>query len=185
MKDEAMSMGAWRRPIAAAAGLAALLVGAAEARAQGGPERGFDGAEVAVQVLVEDARETAPRFLGVVHRARVGPGREFELGDEPIQNGIYVVQGELDFDGARIVGTYERSTPGVFVRADFNGYVIVFEGACGVAAAEIDVEATNMLLEEEDVSIEGGALRINVSGRRYGPGVRFVVEATPAPCNVG
>lgn len=175
MRRERRNVG---RSAAALGALAIIAAGGAQAQGE------YDGGVVSVQVLVEDT-PSAPRFVGVVHRAVIGPQREFELGGEPIQNDIYVVDGDLDFDGVRIVGSYPRSSRGgVFLEADFNGYVIVFEDACGVLDAEIVHEETNMALEDDDLVVEDGEIRLNVSGRAYGPEYSFVLRTTPAPCGV-
>lgn len=164
----------------------ACAVGAATAASAQTAEtepRGLIGSEASIQVIVENEGEP-PRFLGVVHRRTVGPWIEFELGDEPIQNGIYVVAGLIDISEERITGAYPSAPAGTFLETDFNGLVIAFDGSCGVASAEIVEEETSMAFEPDDVFVRDGKLYINVSGLGYGPEIGYAVALTMAPCGV-
>lgn len=173
----------------ARATVAALLIlsSAATAAAQNAAETtpyadDLTGAVVSLQAIVQNEGE-APLFVGVVHRAVVGPEIEYTLGDEPIQNGIYIVTSHVDIEGARLSGG-RYPTSGRFLDTDFNGFKITLEDGCGFAEARIVEEETTMALEPEDVYVRDGAAHINVSNLPYGPELYYVIELTLAACSV-
>ena len=116
----------------------------------------------------------------------IGPGVELELGpDRRDKTPKSIAAIDIDISAARIEGRYLRRSPGRFLQAAFNGYVIDFQGRCGVfAGARVDRKATNIALTDSHISVREGRLYINFSGLRYGPGSRFAVKVTAAPCRL-
>lgn len=62
--------------------------------------------------------------------------------------------------------------PGVFGRADFNGYVIADLLGAGprIVAASIDREATTFDLDDDDIVVDGNSVRVNFGGLAFDAG---------------
>ena len=77
--------------------------------------------------------------------------------------------------------------PGVFGRADFNGYVIADLLSAGprIVAASIDREATTFDLDDNDIVVDGDSVRTNFEGLAFDAGdfvkIDLVFESPTEP----
>ena len=117
----------------------------------------------------------------------VGDGVEFGLGPEGAQNGLDVVPVVIEILPRRIEISYPPAAgEGTFWTAEFNGYVLEFEEDCALfKGARIDPAATNMALQDSDLTLRGNALYLNVAGRDYGPKAHLAIDLAVSDCLLG
>ncbi|MBI1417422.1 MAG: hypothetical protein GC146_09385 [Limimaricola sp.] len=165
--------------IRAAAALAiALAAGPAAAD-------GLMGRAVTFGAMVWQDR-AAPLFSGERHPATVGPGVEYGLGPEGVQNGWDLVPSVVDISENRIAITYPDGEPGHFPEATFNGYILDFLVDCVLfTGAAPNPTLSTVALKPDDVFTEGSKLFINVGGQDYGPGTYIVVDVKVSDCLMG
>jgi hypothetical protein len=114
----------------------------------------------------------------------VGKGVEFDLGPEGLTAGLDVVPVTVEIGPSRIELSYPLGQ-GEFWTSAFNGYVLRFETECALfKAVKIDAAHTTMDLTAADIRSETGALYLNVSGRRYGPGQRAALDVVVQDCPI-
>lgn len=124
-----------------------------------------------------------PIFDGRVHNAVVGPDVEYGLTREGAQNGVDVVPVLIDISSNRIVMDYANSPPGLFLAAEFNGYILDFATECVLfREARIDRANTTLPLEEGDVFFERGRLFIDVGGHEVTVTDRVSVDFKVEDC---
>ena len=128
-----------------------------------------------------------PMLISAGRTVQVGAGVEFALLPERQMPGIDVVPVEVEILPERIEFTYgDVSGTGAFWVAGFNGYVLRFAVDCAlIAGARVDPEATTLAVTDADLSTDGRALFINVSGRTYGPGARLAIDVAVSDCLLG
>jgi hypothetical protein len=139
----------------------------------------LEGRLVTFTVETWDLRET-PLLVARGKTVMVGQGVEFGLGPEGFTGGLDVVPVSVEIGPSRIELSYP---PGIgrFFEARFNGYVLRFETDCALfEKVAVDREATTLPVIE--VWAETGALFVNVSGLRYGPGAKLALDIEVADC---
>jgi len=127
----------------------------------------------------------APIFASRGQTVTVGPGIEFGMGPEFLRPDFDVVPVQVEIGPSRIAFSYGDGEGGFFDAA-FNGYVLRFATDCALfEAVSIDAAATTMPVTMADIRTEGGALFVNVAGRRYGPEVTLVLDFVVGECLLG
>lgn len=164
-------------------GIGALAAAAVLAAPTAAPAGGtLEGRLVTLYVLTYDDR-AAPILESRGRTVLVDDGVEFGLGPEYRTPGFDVVPVEVEIEPARITFTYPDGAAGEFWDARFNGYVLRFETDCALfKAVTPDPAASTLPLRAGDIFSDRGELFINVAGRRYGPGVRLVLDLEVADC---
>lgn len=158
--------------------LAALLIFAAQPLAAGGlMER-----TVTFGALAYDDWD-APIYVGERHPALVGPGIEYGLNPEGMQNGWDIVPSIIDIRDQQIIVTYPDTVAGTFPEAEFNGYVLDFLTDCVLfSGAAQDVENSTVELAKDAVFVEGSKLYVDMAGLDFGPQTFVVVSVDVADC---
>lgn len=88
-----------------------------------------------------------------------------------------IVNAVIDFTADRMTYTIDTTRYSSFSSAEFNGYVLRKTAGAGPAlySARVADLGNTLGLEEGDLSVVGGALRVNVSGLRFGNGDGFTL----------
>ncbi len=124
-----------------------------------------------------------PIYVGERHPAQVGPGIEYGLGPEGMQNGWDIVPSIIDIQDQAVVMTYPEGVSGQFPEPVFNGYVLDFLTECVLFnGAELDEENSTVTLDEDAIFVEGSRLFVDVGGISFGPDVFVVVNVDVADC---
>lgn len=143
---------------------------------------GLIGRAVTFGAIVWQDR-AAPLFVGKRHPATVGPGVEYGLGPEGLQNGWDIVPAIVDISRNRIAITYPEGESGAFPQTAFNGYVLDFLVDCVLfTGAAPNPTLSTAALKPADVFTEGSKLYIDVGGQDFGPGTYFVIDVAVADC---
>ncbi len=146
-------------------------------------EQTLEGRLVTFSVLTYDDPDL-PILQARGKTVMVGKGVEFDLGPEGLTAGLDVVPVTVEIGPSRIELSYPLGQ-GDFWTSTFNGYVLRFETECALfKAVTIDTAYTTMDLTPADIRSETGALCLNVSGRRYGPGQRAALDILVEDCPI-
>lgn len=116
---------------------------------------------------------------------KVGDAVEFGMGPEYKTPGFDVVPVQVEITPSRVEFSYGADN-GAFWSTAFNGYVLRFVTDCAlIQAVAVDSAFTTMAVTDADISTDGGALYVNVSGRDYGPDLRLGIDLVVSDCLLG
>lgn len=123
-----------------------------------------------------------PIYEGSGQTVTVGDGVEFGLNPGYPQNGVDVAPVQVDIAPTRIEVQFTEPF-GSLLQARFNGYLLAFATECALfRGVKVDAVFTTMDVTDEDVTVEGGTLRVNVAGLPFTDESRFAIDLDVADC---